>query len=364
MVRADDYWRSGLAWAVLVMALSWPSAAGAAEQLGALVSPGKLSQAHARLEGIRNCQSCHEAGNRVVAAKCLTCHAPVAERIRAKRGVHRAVTDDCVTCHVEHQGVEGELRPFDRARFDHARDAGYPLEGRHAPVAANCAACHRTRSFLAVTTTCASCHTDAHKGSLGNKCETCHTTKTPFKDVRTGFDHTKAAFQLDGAHQRVACESCHKNQVFKGVAFARCNDCHTDPHTPKMTESCASCHTAASWRARRVDHARTKFPLLGKHQTTACAECHVRPALQVALRFDTCAACHQDPHRGSFKQECKSCHNEQSFAKAPFDHATTAFPLTGRHAPATCVACHKNLTAVVGAHGTQPLPRQPWTSGG
>lgn len=346
-------------WAAALVLAVWALAPGAAEarQLGALVSPGRLSQPHASLEGIRSCDRCHEAGQRVTAAKCLTCHQPVADRIRARRGVHRDVQGDCVTCHAEHQGTAGELRPFDTATFDHTRDAVYPLDGRHAPLAANCASCHKTRSFLAATTACASCHIDAHKGTLGAKCETCHTTRTAFKDVRQGFDHTKAAFQLDGAHRRVACESCHKNQVFKGLAFTRCSDCHTDPHTPKMAESCASCHTSASWRARRFDHARTKFPLLGRHQTTACAECHVRPALQVTPRFDTCAACHQDPHRGSFKQACSACHNEQSFAKAPFDHTTTPFPLTGKHAPATCVACHKNLTRVAARTGrAAPAP--------
>lgn len=249
-------------------------------------------------------------------------------------------------CHAEHQGAGGELRPFDQSAFDHARDANYPLDGRHAPLATACAACHKTRSFLSVSTSCASCHADVHKGSLGATCETCHSTKTPFKDVSQGFDHARAAFRLDGAHQKVACASCHQNQVFKGLAFARCNDCHTDPHTPRMNEACATCHTAASWRTRRVDHARTRFPLLGKHETTVCAACHVRPALQVTPKYDTCAACHQDPHRGSFKQACSACHNEASFAKAPFDHATTPFPLTGKHAPAQCVRCHKNLTRV------------------
>lgn len=317
-----------------------------ARQLGALVSPGRLSQAHASLEGIRSCDKCHEAGERVTAAKCLTCHQPIAERIRAKRGVHRAVQGDCVTCHAEHQGTSGELRPFNLATFDHARDAGYRLDGRHAPLAAKCASCHKTRSYLGVSTACSTCHQDPHKGTLGMACQTCHTTQTAFKDVRQGFDHTKAAFRLEGAHQKVACESCHKNQVFKGLPFAKCNDCHSDPHTPKMTEACATCHTPATWRTRRVDHARTSFPLVGKHQTTACASCHVRPALQVALKADTCATCHQDPHKGAFKQDCKSCHIEQGFAKAPFDHATTPFPLTGKHAPAACASCHKNLTTV------------------
>lgn len=318
-----------------------------ARQLGALVSPGALSAPHKTLEGIRNCEKCHEAGNRVTGAKCLSCHQPVADRIRAKRGVHRAVSaGDCVSCHAEHQGATGELRPFDVSKFDHGRDAGYPLDGRHAPLAAKCESCHKTRSYLAASTACASCHQDAHKGTLGTKCETCHTTRTAFKDVRQGFDHSKAAFRLEGAHERVACESCHKNQQFKGIAFATCTACHSDPHTPKATEACTACHTAASWRTRRFDHTTTKFALLGKHQSTACAACHVRPALQVTPKYETCAACHTDPHKGAFKQDCKACHNEQSFAKAPFDHGTTAFALTGRHAPAACTACHTSLARV------------------
>jgi len=50
-------------------------------QLGALISPGRLSKAHADLEGISRCSACHERGERVTAAKCLTCHKPVADRI-------------------------------------------------------------------------------------------------------------------------------------------------------------------------------------------------------------------------------------------------------------------------------------------
>ncbi|MEZ5416273.1 MAG: cytochrome c3 family protein [Vicinamibacterales bacterium] len=360
MVSGCPYtaWRRAVVVAGLVLAgVAAGTVPAAARQLGALVSPGALSAPHASLEGIRNCQKCHEAGNRVTGAKCLSCHQPIAERIKARRGVHRAVQGgDCVTCHAEHQGASGELRPFDTAQFDHGRDASYPLDGRHAPLAARCASCHKTRSYLAVSTACASCHQDVHKGTLGATCETCHSTQAAFKDVRQGFDHSRAAFPLEGAHARVVCESCHKDQQYKGVAFGACTACHRDPHTPKAAEACTACHTPASWRTRRFDHATTKFALLGKHQTVACAACHVRPALQVTPKSDTCAACHTDPHKGAFKQDCKACHNEQSFAKAPFDHTTTAFPLTGKHGPAACTACHTTLARVAQRTGRATVP--------
>ncbi len=316
-------------------------AAVAQAQLGALVSPGRLHKTHASLEGVSNCLQCHSQGLQVAAAKCLTCHQPIAARIAAKKGVHRAVTTDCVTCHVEHAGADAELRPFDQKVFDHARDAGYPLTGLHAPVAANCAACHKARSFLTAQTSCVSCHSDPHKGSLGPQCSTCHSTAVAFAVATKGFDHTRTKFPLAGAHGKVVCESCHKNKQYKGIAFASCSNCHADPHRSKLGSACASCHTETAWRTTKVDHARTAFPLRGKHATVECAKCHVKPAAVVKPRSDTCAACHTDPHRGVFKQDCGSCHTESSFQKGTFDHGATKFALADKHLGLACVACHK-----------------------
>ena len=118
----------------------------AAAQLGSLLSPGQLTKAHADLEGVTKCTQCHERGRRVSAERCLSCHKPVAQRIAAKVGIHRNVTDDCVSCHVEHHGADGELRPFDRTKFDHTADTRFPLDGKHAALATKCESCHRTRS--------------------------------------------------------------------------------------------------------------------------------------------------------------------------------------------------------------------------
>jgi hypothetical protein len=57
----------------------------------------------------------------------------------------------------------------------------------------------------------------------------------------------------------------------------------------------------------------------------------------------TCADCHVDVHRGTFRQDCKTCHSESSFENAPFDHAKTKFSLTGSHGALACVACHKDV---------------------
>ena len=314
-------------------------------QLGALVSPGRLSKAHASLEGITNCLSCHTAGKGVSAAKCLTCHKPIAERIAQKKGVHRNVTTDCVSCHVEHAGTDAELRPFDTRTFNHATQTGFQLDGLHAPLAATCASCHKARSFLTTRPDCASCHADAHKGALGTRCATCHSTTVKFADSRRAFDHRRTAFPLTGAHASVTCASCHRDtKTFKGIQFASCANCHTDPHQPTFAASCSSCHTTQAWRTTKVDHSRTAFPLRGSHATVECAKCHTQPATKASLRFDTCTACHTDPHRGTFKQDCASCHNETSWRTGSFDHSTTRFPLVDRHTGLACAACHKNIT--------------------
>ncbi|RMF63084.1 MAG: hypothetical protein D6743_11260 [Calditrichaeota bacterium] len=67
------------------------------------------------------------------------------------------------------------------------------------------------------------------------------------------------------------------------------------------------------------------------------------------LKFNRCAFCHRDEHRGQFAHRsdggrCESCHTVQGFLPARFtsaDHAKTRFALTGAHLATPCVACHK-----------------------
>lgn len=327
-----------LAFALLAVVWSIASPADAG-QLGQLVSPGPLARAHASVKGGMTCQQCHEAGRRVTPTKCLTCHRPVAERIAAKVGVHRNA-GACVTCHIEHAGAEADLRHFDTRTFSHASQTRFPLDGLHAKVATNCAACHKTRSFLQAKTTCQSCHDDPHKGALGATCTTCHSTAVPFKTARQTFDHGTTRFPLTGQHRTAACQTCHTSPTLKGVAFNSCTSCHTDPHERKFGASCTSCHTTSGWSTKSVDHARTRFPLKGAHASVACIGCHRTGEMTKAVAFGTCASCHVDVHRGNFKQDCAACHTEERFSGAPFDHASTGFVLDGKHAPLRCAQCH------------------------
>lgn len=346
---------AGLLRVLLLMTLCGLWSGTASAQISALVSPGRLNRAHASLEGLGSCLSCHAAGQRIAAEKCLGCHKPVAERIARKSGVHRNVTTDCVTCHVEHAGVEGELRPFDQRSFNHASETGFPLDGLHAPLQNNCAACHKTRSFLTAKATCASCHADAHKGALGPNCATCHTTSLKFAQTKTAFDHGRTAFPLTGSHTKAACASCHKNNTYSRVKFDSCANCHADVHRQRFGATCTGCHTTATWTTTRVSHNLTSFPLRGRHETVTCAGCHTSPAMKVAPPSKTCAACHADPHRGQFTQDCSACHTEAGFRNGTFDHLSTGFPLVDQHAKLSCAQCHTKVPAAqAGRSGVAP----------
>ncbi len=343
--------------AALILAIV---AAPARAQIGTLVSPGPLAKAHASLEGASNCEKCHEPGRKVTAERCLACHRPVADRIKAGKGVHKGVTE-CATCHAEHAGRGGDLLHFNTRGFNHAGVTGFALDGRHAGLA--CSACHKTRSYLTLQPACVSCHADPHKGRFGLDCGKCHSVNVPFKQVAGTFDHGLTAYPLVGAHRTVPCAKCHVNQVYRGLKFQLCTDCHKTPHRQPLADSCTSCHTPETWRTQKIDHARTGYPLLGRHAEVACAACHVKPAILVRLKYDRCADCHSDPHKGVFKQDCGACHQVTGFAKTPFDHSKTRFPLTGKHADIECRACHKNLPAVPAAParpaGARPQPGQP-----
>jgi hypothetical protein len=321
------------------------SGAAAEAQLTRLVAPGPLSRAHSALEGVDKCQKCHESAKGISVERCLSCHKPIAERLAAKKGVHKSVTD-CATCHREHRGAAADLRRLDSAKFDHAAQAGYPLDGRHAAVSQKCAACHKTRSFLKAERRCSACHADPHKPTLGAQCDTCHAVASSFRDTRMQYDHSRAAFGLEGSHRRVDCAKCHVNKVYRGLKFAGCGDCHRDPHLQKFPAACASCHTVEGWRTQKVDHGKTAFPLRGKHAEAKCSACHTQSPLKAKLTAGRCTSCHKDVHRGEFKQECNACHTEQGWRGVKLDHQArtkSGYALTGKHATLACTACHKGV---------------------
>jgi hypothetical protein len=114
-------------------------------------------------------------------------------------------------------------------------------------------------------------------------------------------------------------------------------------HKGALRASCETCHStnqpfeAAS---RTFDHARTKFPLTGAHQTATCESCHSSPTF-AGVPFASCASCHKNPHTPALPGTCSSCHGTDTWRTRRFDHGRTDFPLVGAHADLACSSCHK-----------------------
>lgn len=387
--------RASLAGLLLLLGLGLPHPLGAQ-----IISPGKLSRAHADLEGLRRCTSCHELGTPgVSAALCRDCHTTLDRRIATRTGYHAELDRDCASCHQEHLGVEFSLVRMDTTRFDHG-ETGYVLEGAHQDV--SCRACHaperiadpavrlyaaqhrvQGRTFLGLPTDCASCHQedDPHADQFaGRACTDCHTAEG--WEEAPGFDHAAARYPLTGEHARVACAECHTPLSgapgaarYRPLPFGTCADCHDDPHAGAMQGRCETCHRTSGWEQvnrttmeRSFRHEGTDFRLVGVHAEADCASCHdpkataQRTDLHIEFvaatlgrayprpRADACVACHQDTHAGAFADRpggasCDGCHGEEHWVPAAWDLARhdrdVLFALEGAHRTVSCQACHR-----------------------
>ncbi len=284
-------------------------------------SPGDLSRAHQSLEGgLQTCTKCHVAGQQLAPERCLECHTELKARVEQKRGFHGRIPPAeiaCQNCHHEHQGRDEVLVDW---------------------------------------------------GKGGQK----------------GFDHSRTGFELKGKHRGLECARCHDarriadpavlavlqkqpgRKTFLGQPQA-CSACHFDEHRGQLGADCQRCHSEEGWKpARGFDHARTAFPLTGKHARVDCTKCHVlqeqAPAAVPAtltppvnpsrfpkwkgLAFQQCTDCHKDPHQDRFGASCTQCHTTDDWhrvsgpvGKRAF-HEQTRYPLRGAHATVACQACH------------------------
>ena len=191
-------------------------------------------------------------------------------------------------------------------------------------------------------------------GTLTTPCSQCHTA-TAWKPARISgeFKHP-AKFALEGAHARTTCASCHRSLEFRNVV-PTCVGCHADVHRGELGADCSRCHTPRSFidRAAMVRaHQASRFPLTGVHAAADCVSCHAPTAqgqMQFVNRPTQCESCHlaeaaatKDPdHQAAgFTRQCEQCHSPTVWSRARFDHARSAFPLTGAHLRVPCQQCH------------------------
>jgi hypothetical protein len=262
------------------------------------------------------------------------------------------------------------------ARAAGAQISPGPLSRAHARLegSTRCLDCHDPREGVAASK-CLACHEPLAKRVAAGKglharpdyreCHRCHVEHqgAEFELVHWGkqgvaaFDHALTGHALQGKHAKLECASCHKTRSFLGQP-AECASCHKDEHRGQFQgRACGACHGEQAWKpAPGFDHAKTGWPLAGRHAAVACDRCHAARRADAqggAQSFRVfrvaggrgCASCHEDVHKGRFGSACASCHSaagwRQTKVAASFDHGRTGYPLAGRHARVACDGCHE-----------------------
>ena len=273
------------------------------------------------------CKQCHQANKkfRDAPSDCFSCH--------RNDDVHKSsLGKDCGSCHV----ADG----WKQVRFDHSK-TNYPLIGKHREV--KCNACHKSKDHKNTPKTCIACHRrdDEHRGKFGIECKSCHTPKDWGISL---FNHDRLTqYPLRGAHRKIACKTCHTGMLYEQKLQSQCISCHRadDVHKGQEGSVCQQCHNESRWTGTRFDHGLVAFPLLGKHNTVKCKQCHVKPTFKDASV--ECYACHKkdDKHKARLGNQCEQCHNARNWRYWSFDHnRQTRFVLTGGHKGLRCEACH------------------------
>jgi predicted CXXCH cytochrome family protein len=97
-----------------------------------------------------------------------------------------------------------------------------------------------------------------------------------------------------------------------------------------------------------ASHDKTNFPLVGKHRSVACGDCHLNGVL-AGTPMD-CEACHwvrrqDDQYKLNFGIHCADCHTPFDWKKLKansWEHGqATGFQLDGVHKTMDCTSCHQ-----------------------
>ncbi|MCB9332629.1 MAG: hypothetical protein H6574_16270 [Lewinellaceae bacterium] len=314
-----------------------------------------LTGAHA---SVPNCTDCHLGGNFTNTPNtCAGCHQPQYDATTNPNHGAIGIPTDCETCHTS-DGWMPATFPL--------HDNYYPLNGAHAAIATDCAACHNG-NYNNTPNTCAGCHqadyaatTDPdHTANLfPDDCTQCHS-ETAW--VPATFDHN-ATWPLTGAHASVPnCTDCHTSGNYSSTPNT-CAGCHqpqydatTNPNHNAIgiPTDCETCHTSDGWMPATFPLHDNYYPLNGAHATIAndCAACHNGDYNNTP---NTCAGCHQADYDATtnpnhqaaqFNTDCAICHSETTWSPSNFDHDNQYFPIySGKHEGewAVCTDCHSN----------------------
>lgn len=135
--------------------------------------------------------------------------------------------------------------------------------------------------------------------------------------------------------------------IFIFLLFANTVLAEKSPHGQNLKINCTDCHVTENWnkiKAGTFNHNKTKFPLIGQHNTVDCRKCHT--SLEFSQAKMDCNACHTDIHQGTVGQDCARCHTSNTWIVTTVKqiHQQRGFSLVGSHASADCASCHTSAS--------------------
>ncbi|MFH1810307.1 MAG: cytochrome C [Pseudomonadota bacterium] len=191
----------------------------------------------------------------------------------------------------------------------------------------------------------------AQPANQSGDCSACHTT-TRWTDVQ--FDHEQTRLPLRGRHQGIPCRACHANATHLRLDPV-CSSCHVDVHAGSLGRECARCHDSDDFRQGDGvrAHARSRFPLYGRHAVIPCDACHRQRADRAMGGLSArCKDCHAqdllrtrgrsiDHQQAGVGEDCARCHSATRWTLAVFPDHDRCFPIAaGAHRGIACQNCH------------------------
>lgn len=306
-----------------------------------------------------DCIECHSNGYAGTPTECVACHEANYQSSVNPSHTALGVSTDCVSCHTTAPG-------WAPASFA-THNQYYLLSGAHAVMATECITCHNG-DYNNTPNTCVGCHQSNYNQTLNPShvnlqlpvdCASCHSESswTP-----ASFSIHNDYYPLVESHAIIAseCVQCHQGNY--NNTPNTCAGCHQDnynatnnpPHaTLQFSVDCATCHTQTNWSPATLNNHDDYYPLTGAHAVIAtdCAQCHNgdynnTPNTCVGCHLDDYTATNNPPHTTTgFGTDCASCHTENGWVPANFNHDAQYFPIySGDHQGVwdQCSDCHSN----------------------
>ncbi|MFM8448689.1 MAG: hypothetical protein ACKOAY_01165 [Haliscomenobacter sp.] len=281
------------------------------------------------VHGVVACNQCHAADNPLRIDRrntdCVHCHQQEFQQTRQPNHVQLGLDTECGACHSIHGSG---WRP---ASFTAEHNKFYVLDGAHAAISNDCAACHVNNNYSHTPNTCFGCHEPDYtrtlspnhaKSQFSTDCATCHTTGAW---IPAAFDHDKF-YPLKGAHKKIEkeCAECHIGGNYDNTPNT-CVGCHIadynktkDPNhiTAQFPTSCEDCHSENAWEPATFNHDAQHFPIYSGHHRgvwSSCTECHTTPGNYAVF---SCIDCHEHSNQNDLAQEHRRVRNYQYVSTA------------------------------------------------